>query len=323
MSAQRQIVVVSSADMMQDALYSRMVNATSDANRESFVNYKQNAERLLRNRRDYEANDVQRRDATGATYYGLSPDFENLRKLVESDAAMRMLYANNVDLRSYIYPQSQSGGKSSSETSNLKSYKKAREIAEVIYNGSSRLENVAKVTVVCSALALRSGMEVIERDTFETFLRTTAHRIFKGSQDLWNAVDEYRARSLASDGGAATQGSQMIRQLVALRSAEDVKNGRSKDVRVLREGLVLNALLKRFGQDTFTAVATSEPEHAQDDAPETVEAVSDFSATVDAPEVEASVLDALSADVEAVEPETIAPETVEAVKQPRKRNRKR
>lgn len=262
MSAQRQIVVVSTADMMEDALFAQMRDATSDANVAKFNAFKGRVTRLLAERAAFE-DTVERKGADGRIYTQRAEDnkdFAQLQALCESESALRMLFALNINLRSYIFPQSQKDGKSSNETSNLKSYKKAREIAECIYTGSSTLEKVCKVTVACTAIAMRSGMDVLERDFVECFLSSRLHSIRQGSADLWSAIDEVRAKHMSS--GAQTQASQMIRQLVALRSAEDVRDGRSKNVRVFKEGRVFNALLKRFGQETFYAPQ----EEAQEEA---------------------------------------------------------
>lgn len=245
---QRQIIVVSTADMLSAPLYASMVNADAPETVNKFRSFKGRATKLLAEREDFESKQERKR-ADGSVFVGQSNDFRHLREYIESDAALRMLFALGADLRSVIFPQSQTGGKSSSETSNLKSYKKAREIAECIYTGSGSLENVSKVSTVCAALAMRSGMDVLKRDFVECFLSSRLHSIAQGSADLWTAIDEVRAVHMTT--GAQTQASQMIRQLVALKSAEDVREGREKNVRIKRDGLVFNALLKRLGQETF------------------------------------------------------------------------
>lgn len=322
MSTQRNVVIVRSVDMMETALYSRMVNATSDANRESFANYTQHASRIAKEREDFEAKQPRTVDGHFYADGAQSKDIAHLRNLASDDAALRMLYALNVNLRSYFHPQSQSGGKTSSETSNLKAYKKVLEAARCIYSGQTGMEDVLKVAIVCAAQAMQHGKEVFTRDFFEDFLHSSGH-IKSGSSDIFDAIDEYRDRSVATKSGASTQSSQIIRSLVALQCAEDVKEGRLKNVRINPNGLVFNALLKRFGQDTFTAPL----EAVQEDAPETVEAVSEVVADVDTGAEDLTALASLEADTQDApevvaqdEPQAIEPETVT---QPRKRNRKR
>jgi hypothetical protein len=245
MTAQRSIVVVNHSAMLNDNLYRTMHFIRKD----KLAAMKSAIETIVSERRDFEAT-RERRLADGSYVVGQSGDIKHVEALAKSDAFARLCVALKIDPRSYIYPQSQEFGKSSSETSNLKAYKKAKEVAEVIWNGSSTLERVAKVFTVCSYIAAeRFGQDTLKRDFCENFLSSREFRsINQGSEDLWNAIDEVRARHMST--GASTQASQMVRTLVALKSAQDVRDGRAKDVRIDPQGLVMNALMRRFGQVT-------------------------------------------------------------------------
>jgi len=59
-------------------------------------------------------------------------------------------------------------------------------------------------------------------------------------------LDTIRAKHMT--GGAPTQTSQMIRTLVALKSAVDVKEGQQKHVAIDPNGLVIKSLMRRLGQ---------------------------------------------------------------------------
>lgn len=256
MNATRKIVVVSEASMDRDPLVNRARRipvSKLTAYRDSFAD-------AVQGRVAFESK-VERRRADGSFYIGQSADIRHLEALAASDAAMRVLCALKVDPVSYAFPQSQEGGKSSSETSNLKSYKKTRELCETVYIGSATVENVAKVFAVCAHKATLAGHAVLKRDFAETFLSSRELRsIAQGSADLWNALDEIRAKHMTT--GAQTQASQMIRTLVALKSATDVRDGRSKDVAINPDGLIINALMRRLGQvtDVTTDATDAEPE---------------------------------------------------------------
>lgn len=245
---QRKIVVVNHEAMMQDKLYRSMKLAP----KVKIAAMQSAIDTLVMEREAYE--DARERIVDGVLTVAGSPDIKHVQALAKSEAFVRLLVALKVDPRSYIYPQSNDGGKTDVETSNLKAYKKAREVAEVIWSGASKLENVAKVFTVCAYRATQHGVDVLDRAFSTQFLRSSEFRtISSASEDLWNAIDEVRARSLSSDGGAQTQASQMIRTLVALKSATDVREGRAKHTRIHADGRVLNALMRRFGQVTDVA----------------------------------------------------------------------
>lgn len=254
----RKIVVVNTDAMLNDKLFRSMKFAPKS----KVTAMLESIEAVAVERRNFEAT-VQRRSADGSLYVGQSNDIKHVEALRGNEAVARMFVALKVDPRSYIFPQSQPTGKSSTETSNLKAYKKAREVAELIWTGASTIENVCKVFSVCAFRAVTmSGADVLKRQFAETFLSSVEFRtIREASEDLWNAIDEVRAKHMTT--GAQTQASQMIRTLVALRSAEDVRDGREKNVRVHADGLVLQALMRRFGQVTDTAEQV-EAEQPQD-----------------------------------------------------------
>lgn len=239
--AKRRVVVVNRESMEQDALFSAMskVSAKREADMIASINA------ICDEREAFEAN-RERRALDGSVSVGQSNDIRHVRALKDNPSYARLLVALKADPREIIFPQSRDGGKTSSQTSNLKAYRKQRQVAETIYCGSSDLENVVKVFTVCMYRAATMRNEVIERDFAETFLSSVEFRtIAQASEDLWSAIDEVRASHMST--GAQTQASQMIRTLVALKSAEDVRNGRSKDVKAHTDGLVMQALMRRFG----------------------------------------------------------------------------
>jgi hypothetical protein len=244
MSATRKIVVVTSEAMSQDALYRSMKNVSKDKVASMLTAIKS----VASERETFEAN-VDRRLADGSFVTGQSADIKHVQALCDNDSVARLFVALKIDPRAYIFPQSRDGGKSSTETSNLKAYKKAREVAECIWTGTSTLENVARVFTTCAYRASQFGQEVLTRDFLENFLSSREFRsINQGSVDLWNAIDDVRAKHMSS--GAQTQASQMVRTLVALKSAVDVRDGRAKHTRVDADGKVMQALMRRFGQVT-------------------------------------------------------------------------
>lgn len=243
MTAQRKIQVVSHTAMMNDALYSAMHKAPKS----KVAAMMEQINKVCDDRETFEAT-VERTLANGEKVQGQSADIKHVQALKDHDAVARMFIALRIDPVSYIFPQSKEGGKSSSETSNLKAYRKARQVAEVIYNGSSKLENVCKVFAVCAYRAtVTFGQEVLKREYAENFMTRAEFRsIAQGTEDLWSAIDDIRAKHMST--GAQTQASQMIRTLVALGSAVDVMDGRSKNVAIRPDGLVINALMQRLGQ---------------------------------------------------------------------------
>ena len=244
-SAQKTIVIVNHSAMMNDTLYRAMHYARKDKIAAMTVAIKT----VVAERKAFEST-VERRVADGSFVTGQSADIKHVEALATSTAFARLCVALKLDPRAYIYPQSQEGGKLSTETSSLKAYKKAREIAETIWNGSSTLENVVKVFSVCAIKLATVGQETMTRRYLEDFFASREYRsISQGSSEFLLAVeecDEMRARHMS--GGKATQASQMVRTLVALKSAVDVRNGRMKDTKVDPRGLVSQALMRRFGQ---------------------------------------------------------------------------
>lgn len=238
----RKIIVVTTDAMMNDALYRKEKFLAK-----SKVSAMLAAINTVCDEREAFEERVERRLADGSFITGQSADIKHVRALKNNEAVARMFVALNVNPRAYVFPQSQDGGKTSAETSNLKSYKKLREVAESVWSGSSTLENVVKVWSVCAFKSARDfSTDVLSRDFSENFLTSRAFKsIHQGSNDFWSAVDDVRAKHMST--GAATQTSQMVRTLVALGSAVDVREGRAKHTRINADGLVLNALMRRFG----------------------------------------------------------------------------
>lgn len=239
---QRKINIVTQADMQNAVLFADMdkvsakrLKATMDA-----------IETVAKEREAYEAQRERIKD--GVLQVAQSDDIIHVQALIGNEAFARMVCALKIDPRSYLFPQSQPSGKSSSETSNLKSYRKVRQIAEVIWSGSSDLENVAKVVTVCAHHFAVNGKDILTRDDLHAFLSShSLDQIDEGTRELFDAVDDVRAKHMAG-GGADTQAGQMVRTLVALKSAEDVRDGRKKHVRINPQGLVMQALMTRFGR---------------------------------------------------------------------------
>jgi hypothetical protein len=252
--AQRSIVIVNTEAMMNDQLF-RSMKFAAKSKVEAMVS---SVNSMVEERIAFEMT-VERKGSDGRIYSGVCPDALALRSLKNHDAVACMLVALKVDPRAYLYPQSQDGGKQSDQTSNLKSMKKAREIAETIWSPvvASPLEKVVKVWTVCAHYCATHGRDVLPRNESELFLN--ASRIRSGSSEIFDAIDAYRAKEMST--GAATQTSQMVRQLVALKSATDVREGRAKHTRINPEGLVISALMRRFGILTdVTEADASEPQ---------------------------------------------------------------
>lgn len=235
----RKIVIVNTEAMMESALFRSMRNVGSaklDAMKSALAE-------ASAKRTEFEAQ--RERMIDGVPQVGQSPDIKHVHALASSEAFARFAVAQKIDPLNYLFPQHK-GSKTQTETSNLKAYRKARQVAETIWSGSSDLENVVKVATVCMFKVASSRGEVIERDFAECFLSSIEFRtISEASPELWSAIDDVRAKHMTT--GAQTQTSQMIRTLVALGAAEDVRNGRAKDVRVNPEDRVVQALMRRFG----------------------------------------------------------------------------
>lgn len=244
MSAQRKINIVTTSDMESNALFASMQSIAPA----KLSAMKGSLTKVIKERVAYEA--LRERLIDGAMIVQQSDDIRHVEALGDSESFARLCVALNINPRAYIHPSSQKEGKSSDQTSNLKAYKKAREVAELIYIGSASLENVAKVFAVCAYKAVQTSTitdNVLPRNYAECFLNSPEFRsIREGAKELFDAVEDIRAKQMTG-GGAKTQASQMIRTLVALGSAEDVRNGRSKDVRINPNGLVMQALMTRFG----------------------------------------------------------------------------
>lgn len=245
MSAQRKIVVVNTAAMEKDALYSAMTSVEAS----KVASMKGQITKVVNERVEYEAQ-RERKLADGSIVIKQSDDIRHVEALADSEAFARLCVALKINPRQYIYPQSTKSGKTAADTSNLKAYKKAREVAELVFIGSTTLEKVAKVFTVCAFKAVQTSTvrdNVLPRNYAECFLNSPEFRsIREGAKELFDAIDDVRDRAMTG-GGAKTQASQMIRTLVALGSAEDVRNGRAKDVRINPQGLVMQSLMRRFG----------------------------------------------------------------------------
>lgn len=239
-TVQKKIVVVNTEKMMKNGLFMRMMTAKT----EKLESVKARIQAVCAERTALEAQ--KERVIDGVKTVGQSPDIKHVEALASSDAFARLALALDLNVERYINPKD----KTSSETSSLKAYKKALEIADTIYTGQSKLENVVKVFTVCAFKStVEFNREVLPRDYAENFFSSSEYRsINQGSEDFMRAMEEldaYRAHHMT--GGKQTQTSQMIRTLVALGSASDVREGRSKNVAINPDGQVIKALMHRFG----------------------------------------------------------------------------
>lgn len=245
-------ITIVDVDMNTDSLFCAM----RDVSTQKLTSVRNAVRTVVEERTAFEAV-RERRLADGSVVTGQSADIRHVQALAESESFLRMVAALGVNPRAYIFPQSQADGKRADQTSNLKAYKKAREVAECIYTGSGTLENVARVFTVCAFRAVHNPAvrdNVLPRDYAECFLNSPEFRSIRtGAQSLFDAIEDVRAKHMST--GAQTQASQMIRTLVALNAAEDVRNGRAKDVRINPQALVMQALMTRFGQTVPEAVA--------------------------------------------------------------------
>lgn len=236
------IVTVSESDMLQKSDLAATMRLLSI---QKVSSVKRALGVVIDERTAYEASKERRID--GVLTVGQSPDIAHLEALRDDDAVHRLCGALGINVRSFFFPQSQTEGKSDNETANLKSYRKVRQIANVIANGTGSLENVAKVFAVCAYRFASNGHAVLSRDWCETFLSSREFQsIDTATADLLAAIDDVRAKQMT--GGAATQSGQMVRTLVALKSATDARDGRAKNVAINPDGLVMQALMVRFGQ---------------------------------------------------------------------------
>jgi len=237
----RQINVVTQADMQSSVLFSDM----SAVSPQRLGKAMKAIETVCVERREYEAQ--RERMVSGSLVVSQSPDIKYTDALINNEAFARMVVALRIDPRAYIHPDSQEHGKQADQTSNLKAYNKARQVAETIWSGSSDLETVAKVFSVCAFAFASKGHALMTREHVETFVSSRElASIREGTSDIWSAIDEVRAKYMS--GGAETQSGQMVRTLVALKSATDERDGRNKNVRIDPDGLVMQALMTRFGQ---------------------------------------------------------------------------
>lgn len=236
------VVSVSESDMLRKSDLAAQMHMVSPQKAQAV---KRAFATVIDERTAFEAN--KERVIKGVLQVGQSPDIAHLEALRNDDATHRLFAALGVNVRSALYPQSQSDGKSETESANLKSYRKVRQIANVIANGTGSLENVAKVSAVCMYRFANNGHAELSRDWCETFLSSREFSsIDTATADLLAAIDDVRAKQMS--GGAATQSGQMVRVLVTLKSATDVRDGRNKNVLVNPDGLVMQALMVRFGQ---------------------------------------------------------------------------
>lgn len=237
----KQIVIVTNADMDKVALYSEMQAITP----QRLGKAAKAVSAIIAERVAYEAN--RERMIGGELKVGQSPDIKHLEALEDHEAFLRMTLALKIDHRSFLFPQSQENGKSGEETSNLKALRKVRQIAEVIASGVSDLEKVARVFSVCAYRFAINGNDLLTREYCKGFLSSyELSSLDQATAQIWSDIDDLRAKEMS--GGAETQSGQMVRTLVALGSAVDVRDGRRKDVRINPNGLVMQALMTRFGQ---------------------------------------------------------------------------
>lgn len=238
------IVIIREADMLQTAFGAAVAAITPQREGKALKLIAQ----IVDERFEYEAN--KERIKNGVLQIAQSPDAEkHLLPLKGNRAFARMVIALNVDARTFLFPQSLDGGKTSEMTSNLKALRKIRQIAEVTCGEGSDLENVAKVAAVCMYHFANNGRGVITREYCKAFLSSyELQHLDQATADLWSAVNEIRGSTVSYDGGAETQSGQMVRALVALGSATDVRDGRHKNVSVNPDGLIMQALMMRLGQ---------------------------------------------------------------------------
>lgn len=248
----RKLVIVNTEKMMEDKLF-RSMSVFNTAQKSKVEDKLSEMHDWFEKRAEFESK--QTRNIGGVPVTCQSADIKYLDTLSQSRSFALLALALKLDIQSYFFPQSKAGGKSDEETSNLKAYKKALEIADVIWSGSSTLENVVKVNTVCCYLVTKAGAEVINRRMVEDFFSSREFAsIQSGSADFLAAMEECDAlKAKHMSGGKQTQTSQMIRTLVALRSGKDIKQGRNKDFALNTDGLVINALMRRLGQVTEAA----------------------------------------------------------------------
>lgn len=240
-SKMRNIKVIREADMSKTVLYAAM----KDLSEERVAAAMRSIKKVAAERSSFEASKERMKD--GVMQVSQSPDIKFVDALIDNESVARFILANGINVRSLIHPASQKSGKSSSETSNMKSYEKFRQIAETIWTGNSDLQKVAKVFAVCSFHFATKGNDLLTREYCKGFLSSREFaNLDQASADLWTAIDDIRAKEMS--GGAETQSGQMVRQFVAMNVAEDVKEGRNKHARINPNAPVMQALMMRLGQ---------------------------------------------------------------------------
>jgi hypothetical protein len=236
----KKIIIVTNADMEKTVLGAAIAAVTP----QRLGKVAKSASAIIAERVDYEAN--RERMIDGVLTIGQSPDIKHLQALDGNEAFLRMSLALNLDLRTYLFPQSLDGGKTSEMTSNLKALRKVRQIAETIASGVSDLEKVARVFSVCAYRFADAGNDTLTREYCKAFLSSyELQSLDAATAQIWSDIDDIRAKEMS--GGAETQSGQMVRSLVALGGAVDVRDGREKHVRILHKSPVMEALAMRFG----------------------------------------------------------------------------
>lgn len=249
--AQRSISIVNHDAMMNDSLFRKMHFVRKD----KLSAMVETVNAIVQERVDFEA--MQTRIVDGVYTVAQHGDIKVIEQYRDNVNFARLACALQLNVREYLHPASLDGGKSSEQTSNMKAYKKGYEIADAIFSGVSSLERVVRVNTVCAYLATVQGCEVLTREQSESFLNSRVlNTVDQASEDIWSAIDQYRAKQMS--GGDKTQTSQMVRTLVAFKSAKDVRNGRNKDTAFNPDGLVLSALMRRFGILTDTVKQATE-----------------------------------------------------------------
>ena len=166
-------------------------------------------------------------------------DLQPLLKLSNNKNFARFAIATNLDVSSYINPHLKAGGKSSSETSNLKAYNKMNGLANTVLTNIVDLEKVLKAGFTCAYIFARksSGGKntkvIISRADLSDFLSSGIARstIAKLNPDLFEQIEDFLGTCATRGGGNGTQASQIIRTLVATGCAIDVQR-ETKDLEI-------------------------------------------------------------------------------------------
>jgi hypothetical protein len=233
---ERKIIHVSTATMEGDPLFRRINASKLGFNRAKFDSYVAQMRVEMNNRHALEQR--KERMVDHVLCIADSPDSRFLVSARDSVNFQRLCWALKVNVTALA-------------GSNLKSFAKLEEIADLVIKGSD-IQKVTKAWTVCAYIAnTRFGRDVLPRAESELFLNTLSH-VRQGTSELFEAIDEIRAQIAT---GAPTQTSQIVRSLVTLGGAEDVCEGRHKHTRVLPDSPVMQALMRRLGQVTAPSSA--------------------------------------------------------------------